>query len=88
MQMKRIRLEELPRPAAARPLLRRRADLQPMKNTASGAQQGGQQQPVLQCHLQQLRGMQKLFERLQAGSQHLAAKSEACSRLQAMLELL
>jgi len=32
--------------------------------------------------------MQRLFERLQAGSHRLAAKSEACSRLQQMLELL
>ena len=43
---------------------------------------------MLQRHLHLLRETQGLFERLQAGSHHLAAKSEACSRLQAMLELL
>jgi hypothetical protein len=43
---------------------------------------------VLQHHLQLLRETQGLFERLQAGSHRLVAKSEACSRLQNMLELL
>jgi hypothetical protein len=35
-----------------------------------------------------LRETQGLFERRQAGSHRLAAKSEACSGLQQMLELL
>ena len=43
---------------------------------------------MLQHHLQLLWEMQGLFERRQAGSHHLAAKSVACSWLQAMLELL
>ena len=54
----------------------------------TGAQRGDQQLPVLQHHLHLLRETQGLFERLQAGSHQMAAKSEACSRLQHMLELL
>ena len=45
---------------------------------------------MLQHHLQLLRETQGLFEpqRLQAGSHQMAARSEACSRLQHTLELL
>jgi hypothetical protein len=43
---------------------------------------------VLQRHLHLLRETQGLFERLQAGSHQMAARSEACSRLQHKLELL
>ena len=42
---------------------------------------------MLQHHLQLLRETQGLLERLQAGSHQMAARSEACSRLQNMLEL-
>ena len=43
---------------------------------------------MLQRHLHLLRETQGLLERLQAGSHQMAARSEACSRLQHKLELL
>ena len=43
---------------------------------------------MLQRHLHMLRETQGLFERLQAGLHQMAARSEACCRLQHTLELL